>query len=390
MNKTWEYTLTGFGDSLERRRIAFLDPLPKPNVCSVCGMVSSNIWILPCGHSLCEFCEEQVENPPTCPKDYYDYVRDELTSVNFTLEDIGERRVLCAVAGAKCDFDGTLHDMLSHIIDCTANENACAKCGRSVVREDAFDHYLECSGSDSTSARGPDIAVPSTALETLEALKKDLGTLRECASSALLEQATSYVEAANSLVEHVTELESELLRMEDLVAGQDSEATIRASKVPNPSGPYRAASKPGVFIATTAFSDAHSISSLDGGKQTEMDIVTGPCTLAGYTFQVKCHAERSEAGEVRLQFVFFLESGEWDDSLEWPFAKKVSMVLSHPVDAKKDIRLPLTEAEREGSGRKPVPGVPNNGYATVDIPWKRVLDQGFICMGKLYVNVEFE
>ncbi|KAH6922109.1 hypothetical protein HPB50_009521 [Hyalomma asiaticum] len=48
---SWEYTLTGFGDFYEQRRIAFTEPMPVSRVCNMCGRVPSSSIMLPCGHS---------------------------------------------------------------------------------------------------------------------------------------------------------------------------------------------------------------------------------------------------------------------------------------------------------------------------------------------------
>ncbi|KAH7932325.1 hypothetical protein HPB51_029355 [Rhipicephalus microplus] len=65
----WEYTLTGFSDFLERRRVNFVEQLPQNRVCAVCGMVPSRSLILPCRHTLCRLCRSQITEQNGCPLD---------------------------------------------------------------------------------------------------------------------------------------------------------------------------------------------------------------------------------------------------------------------------------------------------------------------------------
>lgn len=385
MPKTWEYTLTGFGGSLERRRVAFLEPVPSLRVCCVCGLLPYHIRMLPCGHGFCLLCEKRTAKDKTCPTDRLKYVEDRVVSVYFALMHLERRRVRCGVAGTKCDFDGTLYDMQCHISECVADRYSCDKCCRSVVRGKAIDHCRRCYGGESSAAEA------STVFDKLGVIKKDVESLRrQCAPSGDAEPQSPDVDVINTAMGLVEDLQNDLRQMASGSGSTDHGSTVQDAEVLVGSGPYRAAPKQGVFVTTYVFKEVHSFCTLVSGEEMELDIASEPCTLAGYTFRVKCHMASGKGQDVRVHFVLFLQNGEWDDIVDWPFAKKVTMALAHPTDLKRDILLPVTAAEHDASANTPVPGVPDIGYKTDDVEWNVVLERGFVSSGKLHVTVQFE
>lgn len=389
ITKTWAYTLTGFTDSLERRRLVFLDPMPDSRVCAACGLVPFQASLLPCGHALCRFCEEKIKEKATCPVDRYHYDEENVLQTNFPLEDLEQRRVLCGVAGEKCEFVGTVSDMECHIVECVACENECARCSRPVARRDAVDHCRQCTAAYLRVAAD---GVLSTVFEKLNAIKEDVETVRQqCETSEDSEDGeSSDFDVTSSLVDTVVELERELLLLGLATKDQDRVSTpCDSAKVPAASGPYRGASKAGVSVATCALENVHACFDLVNGENKDVVITSNQCTAAGYTFRVSGHFVSNKGRGDRMHFVFFLESGEWDDHVAWPFAKQLTLTLAHPVDASRDVNLPGIVAE-EDSSKKPIPRSPNSGYRTEAIEWSRILKHGYIVKNNIYVNVELE
>ncbi|KAH7947520.1 hypothetical protein HPB52_012642 [Rhipicephalus sanguineus] len=384
MGTTWEYTLTGF-TRFERRRLVFLEPMPASRVCSVCGLVSFLVLNLPCGHVFCNFCKVPIVRKQKCPIDGIKYGKyDARESANSNLESL---RVLCWVGGAKCGFVGTLYDVRQHMKNCDADEYKCPNCGGSVFRRDAVDHCHQCYGGHSVAGS----VVPSNVLENPRVSDKDAEAQGRRASSENTTKKSADVQVSNCLMEKMAEHEGEALPLGKGTESQVHSCALQgSSKAPITAGPYRAASKPGVSIAMCVFKDVHTKASLVKDDEMDLNITSDQCTLAGYTFRVRCHFLGNEQLGARIHFVFFLESGEWDDNVIWPFAKKLTLVLSHPLDAEKDIRLPLTVAENEDTARKPDPLVPNNGCKTRDVHWDCILQHGYVGKKKLYVNVEME
>ncbi|KAL1417252.1 hypothetical protein MTO96_027070 [Rhipicephalus appendiculatus] len=61
------------------------------------------------------------------------------------------------------------------------------------------------------------------------------------------------------------------------------------------------------------------------------------CSLGGYTFAIQCRFLLDDDGDVKVGVVVFLQAGEWDNNVEWPFAKKIWVNITHPRDHEKDI-----------------------------------------------------
>ncbi|KAH9374655.1 hypothetical protein HPB48_017227 [Haemaphysalis longicornis] len=49
----------GFGCGLDWRPTVFVNGIPSNRVCSACGLVPSNIALLPCRHLLCQSCYDR-------------------------------------------------------------------------------------------------------------------------------------------------------------------------------------------------------------------------------------------------------------------------------------------------------------------------------------------
>lgn len=200
---------------------------------------------------------------------------------------------------------------------------------------------------------------------------------------------------ANVLTERVADLERGLRdvrkRCHDRV-DERSSSPFRASKsrasltvIP---GPYRAASRPGVLITTCKFPDIYVVhESLKKGEK-EVRISSDTYTLGGYTFRLDCQFSKERYG-TSVRFILLLRDGEWDGYLEWPFSKKVTLIIMHLRDAERDVRLPLPMDEHR-MVKKPQAGAWNWGQWTAKIKWENIELRGFVDKETLYVNVEFE
>ncbi|KAH8030850.1 hypothetical protein HPB51_011894 [Rhipicephalus microplus] len=393
MTKTRAYTLTGFTDSLERRRLIFLEPLPDSRVCATCGVVPFQASLLPCGHAFCRFCEEQIRDRETCPVDQYKYDEENVQQVNFPLEDLEQHRVLCGVAGEKCEFVGTVSDMECHLASASPTKANAPGAVNQSLAVDAVDHYRHCTADLTATSLGQAATcfVPSSVFQKLSAIKEDVEYLRQhlTLSEDWEEGSSDGADVTSSLIDSVVGLVRELLPVGKVTTDQDRVfAPSDSAKLLWTFGPYRGASKAGVFLATCAIETVNARwDSDDNGN--DVNVTSEQCTAAGYTFRIRAHFVKYTKQGVRVDFAFFLESGEWDDHIAWPFAKQFSLKLTHPVDASRDVALPAIAAD-EDSARKPIPGVPNEGYKTDTIEWSRILRHGYIAKNKIYVTVELE
>ncbi|KAH7976886.1 hypothetical protein HPB52_021003 [Rhipicephalus sanguineus] len=90
----WKYTLTGFGEFLEMRRVAFAEPMPPTRLCGVCGVLPRRTLLLPCNH------------------------------------------------------------IAEHLTQCGGGKIKCCKCNRPVFRNHAVNHYRSCTGLQHAATAG--------------------------------------------------------------------------------------------------------------------------------------------------------------------------------------------------------------------------------------------
>ncbi|KAL3197910.1 hypothetical protein MRX96_044636 [Rhipicephalus microplus] len=389
-----EYTLTGFSDFLERRRVGFVEQLPPNRVCAVCGMVPSRSLILPCGHTLCRLCRSQITEQDGCPLDGRQFADADLLPVVFSEADLEQHRVLCIAGGQKCGFSGKLRDMRRHLAECVVGGVLCGKCRRSVDRSGAVAHYKRCRrefyASPQTANDGPG---STTVADDLAFVKNELETLSNQVSSESASRET-VANCVNTLLDQISCIQSNVSREADVkdgACGGDWEGASAGSttKPPVAPGPYRAAAKPGVHIETCKFVDVYTAYNAMKQGDVKRSMLTGTYTLAGYTFKLACELFKSEKKEVYTRFAFILRHGDWDDHVDWPFRKKVTLTIAHPMYEDKDIGMPIS-VDDYAAAKKPVPAIPNSSSWTGELYWKDIEEHGYIGNKALYVNVQFE
>lgn len=387
---TWEYTLTGFSDFLEQRNVSFTEPMDSARICSVCSVVPCRSIKLPCGHVLCQLCRRQVTGQDGCPVDGSKFTEADLVVMVFKQTDLEQHRVLCIVGGQKCGFSGKLCDLNHHVAQCGRSEAVCGKCHRLVDRSDAVSHYRHCRGEFYAAATN-DSAV-TTVAENIVAIRNELEALRHQIASEITSRE-AVVNGANTLIDRIAWLQSNISQAADVMYGAqgDRQDAVAESinNAPIAPGPYRAAVKPGVYIATCKFVDVYSGCSVLNQGDVQQRMLTEAVTMAGYTFKLACEFFNNEENEVRACFAFILRHGEWDDHVDWPFRKKVTLTVAHPRYIEKDINLPIS-VDHHDAAKKPAPTVPNSGSWTEALRWKGIEEHGYIANRALYVNVQFE
>lgn len=389
----WEYTLTGFNDFLDQRRLAFTEPMAASRVCSICGRVAPSTVLLPCSHALCEECQGEVFDKMKCPFDGRAFTEAQLISLSFELSELEQLGVVCNVGGRKCtSFAGKLSELRDHMSHCRSVDVVCTKCCQSVARETAVDHYRRCRDANSTSVSAFDGPVQK-ALEEIRGIKGDLESLRERSLDAS-NCDDQVVNSANGLVERLASLERALSVAREMAGSGDRESLSSPllRKRPQIPGPFRAASRPGQFIGTCKFADIYAARELLNQNRKTHRVAASKTVLGGYTFGLSCEFTLSgseDNAEVEVSFLFYLHDGVWNDYLEWPFSKKVTLTVSHPTDDSKDVRFAVC-MEGHTATKKPSPNESNSAFPTDKMSWKDIEFQGFIVKSALYINVEFE
>ncbi|KAL3203596.1 hypothetical protein MRX96_011960 [Rhipicephalus microplus] len=339
-----QYVLTGFDGFLERRRVAFIEPLPATRVCSSCGLVPSQSALLPCGHVLCLICKGLTVKEVKCPLDGRVFADTQVVSLSFRQSDLEQLHVRCIAV---------------------QDEVKCYRCSQTLVRGVAVQHYQHCNRSV-VSGRVVSEEDVKSIVSGLGEIRADLEKLRLRGEAEEKLDKHNVVNVANCLLERVASLEHELQRAN---TARDVCAIQAAGLVPISSGPFRAASKPDAFIILRTFADVPVMH--DKAKSTTYEVVI-------------------PLGSLRSRWLQFqARIGPWDSLLEWPFVKKVTVVLTHPRFPKADVRLPM-RVEDYGAVKKPTSGTPNMGSCTEKVSWMTIDLNGFIDNKNLYANVEFQ
>ncbi|KAH7976680.1 hypothetical protein HPB52_018035 [Rhipicephalus sanguineus] len=388
---SWEYTLTGFGDFLEQRRLAFTQPMPASRVCSICGRVPSDTALLPCGHVLCVQCQREVFDGMECPFDGCAFTEGQLVRLRFELTDLEQLRVVCIVGGRKCAaFSGKLSELRDHMRQCRSVDVQCAKCHRSIASEAAVEHYRQCYTESAPRRLSSDLRV-RRAVEEVRRIQEDLQVLRQQSLGEHVTGDDGFVNGANGLLEKLASLDCALSAVQEMEANVDRGGSpLSFRKAP---GPFRAASKPGLFITTCKLTDMCAAHDSLEGNIIARTVSSESCTLAGYTFRVDCRFSLSgngETEEVNVSFILYLCAGDWDEHVEWPFTKKAAIIIAHPTDESKDIRLNMPCMKGCNVTKKPSSNRTNWGPRTENKSWKDIELQGFLVNDALYVNVEFD
>lgn len=379
----WTYKLTGFDDDfLELRHVSFAEPMPTIRVCGICGVVPSSTLLLPCSHAFCSMCMAQISASEGCPLDGKVFALANVQTIGFKRAELDQHRVLCGGCGEvpKCTFGGKLSDVKSHMTRFGSDMVWCGKCCVPIARGLAVSHYRQCSGNymaiDRFNAEANDAA------EALGSNSRRLG-------------ADVEKNVVNTLVERVDELERELNVVKKICHGREGAQSSKVSSlrllenkgtpVTVISGPYRAASRPDVLVTTCKFSGVcAALESLNREKRMSSDTYM----LGGYTFRLDCEFLKNE-NKTSVRFILFLRDGEWDSFLQWPFSKKVTLIVMHPRDGEKDIRLPLP-MKGDMVVKRPGGSCWNYGQWTDRVNWETIETQRFVYKGSLYINVEFE
>ncbi|XP_037528954.1 TNF receptor-associated factor 6 [Rhipicephalus sanguineus] len=428
LTSSWKYTLTGFGEFLEMRRVAFAEPMPPTHLCDVCGMLPSRTLLLPCDHVLCDSCRDQLPqgNDCCCPFDGSKFVDSDVHPMTIEWCELEQRRIVCSAGSQVCGFSGKLCELADHLTRCGGGKIKCCKCDRPVFRGHAVNHYRSCTGrlrtanaeAASTMAnmekntrelmvsqaefgclkRAFALKMASLKLQLLEAQKKSssdvasferqLLEVQEKSSSDVASLERQLLEVQEKSSSDVARLERQLLEVQEKSSSDDQSAVTIAKKVTVIQGAHRAAPRGGVLITTCKFAGIYSdIGSLKE-KGKELRISTDTYTLGGYTFKLECRFTK-DGNIVNVAFALFLRDGEWDSYVDWPFSKKVTLVIMRPRNPAKDIRL-HTNMKEHDIVKQPDPDSWNCSRFTDKINWKDIELQGYVDRGALYVNVEFE
>ncbi|KAL1421595.1 hypothetical protein MTO96_023029 [Rhipicephalus appendiculatus] len=154
-------------------------------------------------------------------------------------------------------------------------------------------------------------------------------------------------------------------------------------------GAFRGASKAGAFVTLLAFFDIYAKHDLLTSDNKYEGIAVRR-EVGGYTVNVECVLKKDKS-VVEIFFTVHVCDGEWSEYVEWPFSKKITLIITHLRNQKKDIRVPLRYDYSEPHHiRKPARGTCNSFMNSKYVNWADIELNGFVANKTLFVNIELE
>ncbi|KAH6921662.1 hypothetical protein HPB50_003940 [Hyalomma asiaticum] len=152
-----------------------------------------------------------------------------------------------------------------------------------------------------------------------------------------------------------------------------------------PPGPFRPATWAGAFVTMVEFSEIPE--KRESLSPSQSWIEEKRITVGGYTMTAACKIHKDYSDQVSVTFGIALSCGDWDDRVEWPFYKTVTLTVPHLGDYYKDLKLPII-LYGDDAGQKPRRGRSNPARWTEPLYWDKVSLGNFIHNQVLRVNIE--
>ncbi|KAH8031133.1 hypothetical protein HPB51_012853 [Rhipicephalus microplus] len=193
------------------RPTRFVNELPSLRVCCLCRMIPKRIFVLPCGHLLCQSCvtASSQGRGGRCPLDQEPFEEAKCHSYDFNTRTVKALKVHCWNEGHGCKFEGAMEIMLRHYEnECTFHTVECFRCDEQVLHSELPAHYsagcsaavsLACPKNTSSDSQAFTLRDVTGALAELKAL------LRGANQELLLPMIESRM---NELTERIRNLES--------------------------------------------------------------------------------------------------------------------------------------------------------------------------------------
>ncbi|KAL3192960.1 hypothetical protein MRX96_058470 [Rhipicephalus microplus] len=371
----FEHTLTGFGDFWEKRRVTFVERPFRLPMCSFCSALPSQPSVLACRHVTCSSCERQLRASGQCYLDGQPFSVLAGRHLEVKLCELDDLKAHCL--NDTCGFTGTLREVKSHLQECTEEAVKCTNCDATVFRKELMVHYQGCLAA----AAALQVLQQSVDVEELTLIKqnvKDFGELESAAS------CDAKVPDDGSSLFRLSMLDP-ILPKTDNANRLQGHPTVMSP--PRAVGPFRAARKAGVFVSICYFEDIQRTLQALEDKSTSFkatDVV-----MAGYKVKMICKFTKDSSGYISFSFGVRLEDGEWNNIVEWPFTMNASVVLTHPSNARKDLRAVIRMDSHEVT-KKPWPYQPNKTGFSEKFSLEMVEREGFVYEGNLIATLEFE
>ncbi|KAK8777330.1 hypothetical protein V5799_029325 [Amblyomma americanum] len=150
------HILRGYSDLFDGRPIPFRRRLPDSRVCFTCQEVAATIYMLPCGHSVCDSCiDVRITNPghviytAVCHADGVRFMARDVRKLEFSIEHLMDLEVGCPNMKFGCTFQCKLRELINpDPVHCAYHLKSCDRSHREDIHpRDVVQHWNACSGN---------------------------------------------------------------------------------------------------------------------------------------------------------------------------------------------------------------------------------------------------
>lgn len=137
------YRVSGLPAGVNLRPTEFRSIVPPARACSVCRLIPTQLFLLPCSHTMCGCCWGVCSSGEAvcCPLHREDFDRDDCHEIALSPDKVMKMEVACWNSPRGCRMVGTLARVLEHFErDCGFHEAVCGRCEARVLQSDIANH----------------------------------------------------------------------------------------------------------------------------------------------------------------------------------------------------------------------------------------------------------
>lgn len=271
---------------------------------------------------------------------------------------------------------------------CTFNAVDCVKCGREVLQKEYLEHFISsCSSliAPVVVQTLPRHEVGEDARSSVE--EAELTTLQICdGKSDSQDDVNSLLERLATFAERVKVLEDTLSRQ--ICDNLPTRGRRKSSHSMLPGRGVLTGNNSACCCIREFYTRKSKVSTSNTTKCYSQSVM-----VAGYTFKVSSEFRlRDDCTWLSLSLIIC--EGPFDGFVSWPFRRRCTLLLVHPLDSRKNFTRPVTTELVDNRCyswfKKPIPGHDNEEFGHQLFESKDVECMGFVVNDSICVSIELE
>lgn len=343
---TCQRYLTGFPSVGEYTCIEFQDEVPIYRICSLCGVVPSELYLTKCSHFFCPNCFTKLKDDDafTCPVDSTKSLPDEVYRDTTSGDILQGFRVACPNKDNGCDHIGPLKSLKEHVRACGCHGVQCAMCLKEMKHQEVAAHLkLECQRNLQQQAPQQQEAGEGSAVA---AFARDDGTMYTAAEACQIREVREKLDdvcrEVKSLKDSFADLDvirstvqdtvkSEMLKMREDTAVANKRIVTKIEKI-------QSYLKGRIDSIEDRFRSSKFVWHVKNFSKLKEQIAEGKpksffsddfyVGIQGYKMYLGGHfADKDDKGRTCLSVYVYITKGPYDSTLEWPYRRRSTFVI---------------------------------------------------------------